>query len=138
MSRVRSKGTSPEVFIRKALWHAGFRYRIKSKLPGKPDIVFNKLKVVIFVHGCFWHCHGGCPKSKLPSTRKEFWADKIVTNVKRDEKNITKLKEQGWRVAIIWECSLKNQKSQEQTVNSLKKWIVSNSDRIEMQGSYGG
>jgi hypothetical protein len=65
MSRVKSKGTTPELYIRKALWHAGFRYRLKSKLPGKPDIILKRFMVAIFIHGCFWHNHKGCPKSKF-------------------------------------------------------------------------
>lgn len=125
MAKIRGKGTAPELNIRKALWHAGFRYRLETKLPGKPDIVLKKHKVAIFVHGCFWHSHSGCQKSKLPTTRKDFWANKITANALRDKKNISALTSSGWRIAIVWECSLKNRISQEDTLYSLTKWIVS-------------
>lgn len=78
MAKIRSKDTKPEVFLRKALHKAGFRYRLNcSKLPGKPDIVLKKYGAVIFVNGCFWHGHKDCPKSKIPETNKDFWLKKI-------------------------------------------------------------
>ncbi|GAM08389.1 putative very short patch repair endonuclease [Geobacter sp. OR-1] len=131
MSRVRGKDTSPEIYLRKMLWANGFRYRLKSKLPGKPDIVLQKHKVVIFVNGCFWHSHKGCLKSKLPSTREEFWSNKIASNTERDKRNIAELKRLGWRIAIVWECCIKNQKSKAGTVESLSNWILSNSEWVE-------
>jgi DNA mismatch endonuclease (patch repair protein) len=131
MSRVRGKDTIPEIYLRKALWAAGFRYRLESKLPGKPDIVLQKHKAVIFVNGCFWHSHKGCPKSKLPASREEFWAKKIASNVARDKRNIAELKRRGWRVAVVWECSIKNQLNKKATVDSLSSWIFSNSKWFE-------
>jgi len=131
MSRVRGKDTTPEIYIRKMLWAAGFRYRLKSNLPGKPDIVLKKHMAAIFVHGCFWHSHEGCPKSKLPATRKEFWTNKISSNIVRDKRNIAELKKRGWRVAVVWECSIKNQDSKKATVLSLSNWISSNSKWFE-------
>lgn len=132
MSKVRGKDTTLELYVRKALWSAGLRYRLNSKLPGKPDIVLPKHRAAIFVHGCFWHRHPGCPKSKFPSTRKEFWVNKITANVQRDKRNIIELQKMGWRVAVIWECSLKNQTRQEISINALKTWIVSDSDMLEI------
>lgn len=108
MSRVRGKDTRPELALRKRLWAEGFRFRLHSKLPGKPDIVLPKYKTVIFVHGCFWHHHEGCPKSKLPETRKEFWTDKIASNVRRDNGNHESLTKLGWQVIVAWECEIKN------------------------------
>jgi len=141
MSRVKGKDTIPEIFIRKMLWAGGFRYRLKSKLPGKPDIVLKKHMAVIFVNGCFWHSHTGCPKSKLPTTRKEFWTNKIAANVKRDQWNIAELKKRGWRIAVVWECSIKNQENKKSTVLSLANWISSDSKWFEtvsvLQGSRG-
>lgn len=131
MSRIRSKDTTPEIYIRKMLWAADFRYRLKSKLPGKPDIVLKKHMAVIFVNGCFWHSHEGCPKSKLPATRKEFWENKIASNVARDKRNIAELKKRGWRVAVVWECAIKNQDSKKATVLSLTNWISSDSKWFE-------
>ncbi len=108
MSKVKNKGTKPEECVRKFLFSKGFRYRknIKS-LPGCPDIVMAKYKTVIFVNGCFWHVHEGCPKFSWPLNNKDFWREKLTNNKKRDLKNITELKSQGWRVIIIWECELK-------------------------------
>lgn len=127
MSRVRGKDTSPEISLRKALWSAGFRYRLNSQLPGKPDIVLSKYRVAIFVHGCFWHNHKGCPKSKLPSTNKEFWENKISSNVTRDSRNIAELKKLEWRIAVVWECSLSTQQKKSSIANSLSRWITSGS-----------
>jgi len=132
MSQIRTKGTSPELAIRSALYAYGFRYRLHRKdLPGKPDIVLPKHKTVIFVHGCFWHHHEGCPKSKLPSTREEFWTDKIAANVERDKRNIAELKRLGWSIAVVWECSVKNQWNKSTTVESLSLWIFSDSEWFE-------
>lgn len=109
MARVRSRDTKPEVKIRSLLHSLGFRFRLCDKsLPGKPDIVLKKYKTVIFVNGCFWHHHEGCPRSKMPESNKEFWQKKINSNIKRDEKNKKQLAEQGWRVVIIWECQIKD------------------------------
>jgi DNA mismatch endonuclease (patch repair protein) len=95
--------------VRRKLHSLGFRFRLHSKrLPGKPDIVLPKYHSVIFVHGCFWHHHEGCPKSKLPTSNAEFWANKISGNVRRDEKNIRDLEHMGWRTLVVWECETKN------------------------------
>ena len=108
MSRVRTKGTAPELALRSALHFAGIRFRLHRKdLPGKPDIVLPKYKSVIFVHGCFWHHHEGCIKSKMPKTNVEFWQDKITANVKRDKSNQADLEKMGWRVLVVWECDIK-------------------------------
>lgn len=111
MSKVRSSGTKPEVLVRKKLHSLGFRFRLKGKsLPGKPDVVLPKYKTVVFVHGCFWHHHKGCGKSKLPTSNVEFWETKIFENVRRDTKIKSQLKKLGWRVLVIWECETKNDK----------------------------
>ncbi len=108
MSAVRSSGTKPELIVRKALHSLGFRFRLHSKaLPGKPNIVLPKHKAVVFVHGCFWHHHKGCGKSKLPTSNAEFWQTKIFENVRRDKKTISHLRRLGWRVLIVWECETK-------------------------------
>lgn len=109
MSKVRTTGTAPEMIVRRKLHSLGFRYRLHNKkLPGKPDVVLSKHRSVIFVHGCFWHHHTACGKSKLPTSNVEFWRNKILSNVKRDEKVVTELAELGWRVLVIWECETKN------------------------------
>ena len=105
MSKVRGYNTKPEKLIRSNLHRQGFRFRINNpNLPGRPDIVLKKYNTIIFVHGCFWHHHKGCKKSKLPQTRTEFWENKIASTVMRDKRNVSDLTEQGWRIAIVWEC----------------------------------
>jgi DNA mismatch endonuclease (patch repair protein) len=107
MARVRSKNSRPEVFVRKIVFALGFRYRLHGKdLPGHPDIVFRKLRRVIFVHGCFWHRHAACALARLPKSRLDFWLSKLEGNRKRDEKNKRALLRDGWRVLTIWECQL--------------------------------
>lgn len=107
MSRIRGRDTKPEMYVRRELHARGFRYRLQdSKLPGRPDLVFPRYHAVIFIHGCFWHGHN-CPMFKLPATREEFWAKKIASNRARDERTTAALLELGWRVANIWECSIR-------------------------------
>lgn len=108
MSQIRGKDTKPEVLVRKYLFSHGLRYRKNDKrYPGCPDIVFPKYKTIIFVHGCFWHIHEGCPYFVMPKTRPEFWENKFRQNKQRDIQNIGTLKSLGWRVIIVWECELK-------------------------------
>ena len=107
--------------VRQFLFANGFRYRLHRKdLDGKPDIVLPKYKTAIFINGCFWHGHNNCKYATIPETNKEFWTNKISGNVQRDIQNITKLKEQGWRVIEIWQCQLKP-KTKENTLNQLLK-----------------
>lgn len=107
MSRIRGRDTSPEMKIRRGLHGLGFRFRLHEKaLPGTPDLVFPRHRVVVFVHGCFWHGHG-CALSKMPQTRRQFWHEKITGNAARDRKSEDVLLEAGWRVLLIWECALR-------------------------------
>lgn len=132
MSQIRSTETKPEQLLRSSLHKAGFRFRKNLKhLPGKPDIVLPKYKAIIFVHGCFWHGHIGCKKAKLPATRTEFWTNKISDNIARDQKNIELLQQQGWRIAIIWECYLKNKHIRDQTSDNVITWLKSDSLFLE-------
>lgn len=109
MSRIRAQNTSPEINLRKELWANGFRYRIRNKLPGKPDIIFSKHRIAIFVDGCFWH---GCSEHyQIPETNTEFWNNKIEKNVERDRKNNSNLRNMGWIVIRFWEHELKNNMS---------------------------
>ena len=87
----------------------GLRFRLHRRdLPGTPDVVFPKYKVVILVHGCFWHQHEGCSRATMPKTRAEFWKKKLHRNVERDSATVAELEAQGWRVGIIWECETRN------------------------------
>lgn len=105
MSRVRSKDTGPELLVRKALWGAGLRYRLHYKsIPGRPDLVLADRHAVVFVHGCFWHRHEGCPRNRIPKTRVEWWTNKLARNRGRDVEVRSLLDAAGWRVLIIWEC----------------------------------
>jgi DNA mismatch endonuclease (patch repair protein) len=109
MQAVKQRDTKPEMKVRKLLYHAGYRYRLHRKdLPGRPDIVFPRQRVAIFVHGCFWHQHSGCPRADRPTSNKVFWNKKLDRNVERDKANLEALTRMGWNVLIIWECKLKN------------------------------
>lgn len=123
MSGIRGKNTKPELLLRRALHSAGLRFRLHSaKLPGKPDLVFAKYHAVILVHGCFWHRHENCRFATTPATRPEFWESKFSANILRDASNITKLLDMGWRVAVVWECALKDQPV-ELVAKSLQDWL---------------
>ena len=109
MSKIKDKNTKPEVLVRSVLHRMGYRFRLHGKdLPGKPDIILPKYKKVIFVHGCFWHGHEGCDKSKRPSANREFWDKKLDKNINRDQKNIAELNKYGWETLIIWTCETKD------------------------------
>ncbi len=109
MSRVKGKNTKPELLVRSLLHFMGYRFRLHRKnLPGKPDIVLPRYKTVIFVHGCFWHQHEGCPKATVPATNREFWVKKLQSAIDRDIQNRVKLEALGWRVVTVWECETKD------------------------------
>ena len=108
MARVKSKNTKPEVFLRKLLWHKGFRYRLNYKeLPGSPDLYIPKYRVAIFVNGCFWHMHENCKYSSIAKNNHEFWKNKLEGNVKRDKQNYIKLENIGIKVIVVWGCEIK-------------------------------
>ena len=109
MALVRGKNTKPEMIVRRLVHSLRYRYRLHDrKLPGRPDLVFKRRRKVIFVHGCFWHRHAGCPRSTMPKSRMEFWREKWEDNERRDHNNQAKLCALGWEVLIIWECELKD------------------------------
>lgn len=113
MSRIRSADTKLELLVRRGLHARGLRYRLGGAgLPGRPDIVLPKHRVVVFVNGCFWHGHN-CPLYRLPKTRPDFWADKIEKNRARDFRVMEELSLQGWRSLVVWECSLRGAKQEE-------------------------
>jgi DNA mismatch endonuclease (patch repair protein) len=106
MSRVRSGDTKPELAVRRFLHVRGFRYRLHvNELPGRPDLVLPKHETVVFVHGCFWHCHQDCEKGRRrPQTRQDFWNAKLDANIQRDRTAVEALREAGWNVIVVWEC----------------------------------
>ena len=107
MARIRSSNTTPERAVRSALHREGLRFRLHVKnLPGHPDIVLRKYRAVIFVHGCFWHRHSGCPVATTPKSNTEFWKAKFDANVQRDARVQRALRKMGWRVFVVWECQV--------------------------------
>jgi DNA mismatch endonuclease (patch repair protein) len=109
MRRIRSQDTSPEMTVRRLVYGMGYRYRLHvTKLPGKPDLVFSRLKRIIEVRGCFWHRHEGCIDSHIPKTRLEYWAPKLERNRRRDQENGRELRKLGWRLCVVWECEAKD------------------------------
>jgi len=109
MARVRGKDTAPEMRVRRIAHRMGLRFRLHRKdLPGRPDLVFPKHRLAVFVHGCFWHRHPGCRRASTPSTRAEFWQAKFDGNVARDARQQEALEAMGWKVLVLWECGLKD------------------------------
>ena len=107
MARIRSVNSRPEEIVRRYLFAHGLRYRKNVRaIPGCPDIVLRRYRVIIFVHGCFWH-HHDCGRFVWPATNESYWRKKIARNVTRDEENMRLLSYVGWRVFVIWECELK-------------------------------
>lgn len=109
MARVRDKDSKPELVVRRLAHRLGYRFRLHRRdLPGTPDLVFPRLRKIIFVHGCFWHRHRGCYRTTTPETRKAYWADKFKTNIKRDRLKKRQLEALGWDVLVVWECETFN------------------------------
>jgi DNA mismatch endonuclease (patch repair protein) len=105
MSRVRGHDTKAEILVRSVVHRMGFRFRIHRRdLPGSPDIVLPRHGKVIFVHGCFWHGHKRCSRSKRPTTNMSFWNEKLDGNIKRDKRFQRTLRRMGWKVLVVWEC----------------------------------
>lgn len=126
MGRIGHRDTGPERAVRRLLHKMGFRFRLhRTDLPGKPDIVLSKWRVIIFVHGCFWHGCTMCDKGlRRPKTNAAFWEDKIHSNIVRDRRVETELTDAGWKVVCVWECELKKMTELE---NKLRSEIVSGS-----------
>lgn len=120
MAAIRNRDTKPEMRVRSLLHSLGYRFRLHRKdLPGKPDIVLPKHRCVIFVHGCFWHCHDCRWGAVTPKTRSEFWAAKRSGNVTRDHQNYAALTKAGWRVITVWECATRDRKRLRQSLQPL-------------------
>jgi DNA mismatch endonuclease (patch repair protein) len=123
MRRVRARNTQPELVVRRLFHGMGYRYRLHAKeLPGRPDIVFRRRKLAIFVQGCFWHRHPDpeCQLARLPKSRLDFWPPKLEGNRARDVGNLERLEAAGWRVLLVWECQLKDR---EQLGNKLRRFV---------------
>ncbi|MBI4383070.1 MAG: DNA mismatch endonuclease Vsr [Nitrospinae bacterium] len=127
MSCVKSRHTSPEILIRKELHKIGLRYRLHDKnLPGKPDLVFPKYKAVVFVNGCFWHGHK-CSKGRLPKSNLVFWREKVERNRKRDSQNARSLRRLGYKVLVVWQCSIMGRRKIEIRAlgEKVRRWLCS-------------
>jgi DNA mismatch endonuclease (patch repair protein) len=112
MASIKARDTKPELFIRMLLYSNGIRYRLHRKdIPGKPDLFISKYNTAVFINGCFWHQHKGCRESYMPKSNIKFWKGKLEKNIKRDNENIKKLRKEGYKVIIIWECTIKKLKS---------------------------
>jgi DNA mismatch endonuclease (patch repair protein) len=124
MSRIKGSDTKPEIIVRSFLHRQGLRFRVNDKnLPGKPDIVLKKYRTIVFVDGCFWHRHTGCRFAYTPKSRIEFWTEKFKSNVKRDKKVNTMLKEQGWNVVRIWQCETKTSEKLSHLTNQITNGV---------------
>jgi DNA mismatch endonuclease (patch repair protein) len=136
MSGIRGKDTKPELVVRKALFAAGFRFRLHRRdLPGAPDVVMAGRRVAVFVHGCFWHRHKGCRLAAVPATRPEFWKAKLDGNAARDIKNIGSLRALGWRVLVVWECALRDRKTLDGLPGILGEWVRGDETEGELRGA---
>lgn len=124
MAGIGAKNTKPERMIRSMLFAAGYRFRLhRNDLPGTPDIVMPGRKVIIFVHGCFWHVHKHCTFSKLPRSNAQFWLEKLDGNVRRDRKVFQALMDMGWRVLLIWECTTRRSSEAAVLMDTIDSWI---------------
>lgn len=115
MSKIRSKDTTPEKTVRSYLHRKGFRFLLHRKdLPGNPDLVFPKYMTVVFIHGCFWHQHPdkNCPHTGIPLSNKKYWEPKLKRTTERDKKNLEAIKKAGWRVDVVWECEISEERLQ--------------------------
>ncbi|MGX9854563.1 very short patch repair endonuclease [Limimaricola variabilis] len=132
MAAIRSANTKPEMLLRRALHSQGYRYRLhRAGLPGRPDLVLAGRRVVIFVHGCFWHRHQECRFATTPATRPEFWQSKLDSNVNRDARSVEALVGMGWRVATVWECQLQRG-AQDETIKRLTSWLDGGGEKFEL------
>lgn len=137
MAGIKGKNTRPEIFVRQGLHRKGYRFRLhKAGLPGKPDLVFPARHAIIMVHGCFWHWHD-CHLFKWPSSRQDFWRDKIIRNREKDEEVENALLRNGWRVLTVWECALKGRTrlAPEQVIDQCAAWLENGAERMEITGN---
>lgn len=126
MSRIGGRNTRPEILLRTALRERGMGYRLHSRdLPGRPDVVMRGARLAIFVHGCFWHRHPGCPRSTTPKTRTEFWDAKFRANVTRDRRQTDALLRAGWSVGVVWECEIMSKDDLALAVDAIEEIRIS-------------
>lgn len=133
MAGIRGKDTRPEKTLRSALHASGLRYRLHARdVPGRPDLLFPRFGAVVFVHGCFWHRHQGCRYATTPASRPEFWQAKFAANVTRDRKVREALAKGGWRVATVWECTLRKPDDVAAAANQIAGWLKTDEVLLEL------
>lgn len=124
MRAVKQRDTEPELTLRHGLHRLGLRYRLHGNgLPGRPDLVFPRFGVAVFVHGCFWHGHS-CRAGRLPTSNAEYWTTKIAGNIQRDRRKTRQLRQLGWRVLVVWECELSSAAKRAGTIRRLGRRIA--------------
>ena len=134
MAAIRSKNTLPEKLVRSALFKEGLRYRLHVKtLPGTPDIVFKKFKLVIDVRGCFWHGHANCKYSSTPKSNVSYWTKKLERNAIRDKRNSSQLKTMKYNQFIIWECEAKNPQFLVRKIKTIVKYVKDKKSVLELK-----
>ena len=137
MAAIRSKDTKPEVYLRKQLYSRGYRYRKNSNnIFGHPDIFLLKYNTAVFVHGCYWHRHKGCKYAYVPKSNVEFWKNKFGDNIKRDLTVQQVLLEQGIRIIIVWECTVKkmirNVAFNNEILQTIDAFLINNRNILEI------
>lgn len=134
MSLVKGKNTKPEVELKRLFWDLGYHYRYSnwSKLPGKPDLVFVKRKKVVFLHGCFWHRHPGCPNTRIPKSNISFWEQKLLGNAQHDQLVYDKLEELGWDYLVVWECEVTKKSNRNMLEHKIREFM----DGVEVNGQF--
>ena len=130
MAGIKGRDTAPERKVRSIAHRMGLRFRLYRKdLPDRPDLVFPKHRLVVFVHGCFRHRHEGCRRTSIPRSRTSFWLEKFAANVDRDARQEAALKALGWRVYVIWQCETKDETAVERSLAALTKRDRTATDR---------
>lgn len=134
MAGIRGRDTKPELLVRRLLHARGLRFRVHAPyLLGRPDLVFRRHKVLVFVHGCFWHQHKHCRFAYMPATNRAFWRKKLKGNVVRDKRTEERLAKEGWRVLVIWECALRaNEAHLSRNGDAAARWINGAGKRREI------
>ena len=128
MAGIRQADTAPELLVRAALRQAGLRYRIRNRdLPGSPDVANRSARWAVFVHGCYWHRHDGCPRSTTPKRNGDLWRAKFDANVARDARAMESLRERGFRVLVVWECEAEDERRLGHLVRELAADVASTS-----------
>lgn len=138
MAAVKNRNTRPELLLRSVLHAAGFRYGLRTPLPGKPDLTLSRHRVTVFVHGCFWHKHD-CPRFKQPGGENAaFWQNKLTRNVERDAAVSAELASRGWRQLVVWECALigTGRLENDMLVDRVRRWIGSGQQGGEIIGMF--